>query len=196
MKIQSKKQERLNQLGELEIQQTAIFAGIVRTREVVALRSIVEKLGLGWANTYEKMKRDKYWNQLFLECDVISKDGKIRKMMCLTVFDLQEWLFKYEFPESIDLERLKLFQFRLVMEIQSALMTMLKMSMIEIERLRAIESLFLKSKLIFDEYIKEEEKAKELLSQGKEHQKRAAELKAQYLEVSTSNQLELFEEIN
>lgn len=193
MGIQIKKQEQLNQLGELDIQETLVLAGIVRMREVVALKSIVEKLGLGWSNTYEKMKRDKYWNQLFLECNAISKDGKTRKMMCLSVYDLQEWLFHYPFPESIDRQRLEAFRYRLVMEIQNALLSMLKVSMIELERLMAIEKLFLKSKSIFDEYIIEEEKAKELLTQGKEHAKRAAELKQQYFEVSRSPQLELFD---
>ena len=116
--------------------------------------------------------------------------------MCLGLMELQEWLFKYEFPNSVNQACLQDFRYRLVLEIQHALMAMLKVSMEEIRQLRAVNNLHQRSKAIFDEYLKEDEKAKELLSRGKDHQKRAAELKAQYLEVSTSNQLDLFENQN
>lgn len=190
--MNNSKSTQLNELKELKIQETSILAGLVHLRELVAIKPIAENLNLDWSSTRQRLERDHKLGQLSVLAPTISADGKKREMLCLPIGAFQDWLWGLQVTDKMNVALWEQYKKDLVLNI----LLMLKISIEEIQRLRAISTLHEKAKDAFDEYLKVDEKAKDLLNQGKEYQKRASELKAQILEITTSTQLDLFADLD
>jgi hypothetical protein len=56
LKMIKKSRPQLNQLQEFSYEKTAILAGIMTTGEAIALKPVVENLGLDWSSQLKKNK--------------------------------------------------------------------------------------------------------------------------------------------
>jgi len=63
-------------------------------QQMVAMKPIVEALGLDWGKQQELIKRDPVLSSTATVTGVVAKDGKVREMICLPLEFLNGWLFK------------------------------------------------------------------------------------------------------
>lgn len=68
---------------------------------VVALKPIVENMGIDWASQFSRIKRHPVLNSTIVMMTMVAEDGKNREMQCLPLDMLNGWLF------GIDANRVK-----------------------------------------------------------------------------------------
>ncbi|WP_399696551.1 phage antirepressor N-terminal domain-containing protein [Xenophilus sp.] len=59
----------------------------------VAMRPVVEGMGLDWASQYTKMTKDEVLGPTVVEITMVAEDGKRRAMTCIPEEYLQGWMF-------------------------------------------------------------------------------------------------------
>lgn len=123
---------QLNHLQEFSYAETAVLAGIMTTGEAIALRPVVENLGLDWSSQLKKIKRDYKLNQLWSSYKVASTDGKSYEMVCLSPANFQEWLWSIKVSENVNVELLETYKKGLVVY----LLMMLKISLDKVQELQ------------------------------------------------------------
>lgn len=132
MENQEKSRPQLNQLQEFSYEKTAILAGIMTTGEAIALKPVVENLGLDWSSQLKKIKRDHKLNQLWSSHKVVSSDGNSYEMVCASPANFQEWLWSLNVSENVNVELLETYKKGLVVY----LLSMLKMSLDKIQEIQ------------------------------------------------------------
>ncbi len=138
MKTELIKRPQLNYLQEYQYEKTAVLAGKMTTGEAIALKPVIENLGLDWSSQLKKIKRDENLSQLWSYHKMISKDGKSYDMVCLPPMFFQEWLWQLNASGNLNIELWNAYKKGLVVY----LMDMLKVSLDEVKRLRNIETLY------------------------------------------------------
>lgn len=140
---QRKTSPQLEVLQNFEFLKTPVLAGICSTGEEIALRPVVENLGLDWSGQLKVIKSHETYSQLWTSVKAISQDGKSREMVCLSPIIFQDWLWALNpKSEKFNTELWEQYKKGLVIH----LMYMLKMSLDEIKRLRSIERKYLQLK--------------------------------------------------
>ncbi|MCP4744522.1 MAG: hypothetical protein GY874_00020, partial [Desulfobacteraceae bacterium] len=61
---------------------------------LVAMKPIVEAMGIQWEAQFKLIKRDAVLNSTISIMEIVGKDGKTRQMTCLPIQYLNGWLFK------------------------------------------------------------------------------------------------------
>jgi hypothetical protein len=179
--------EQLNSLQEFEYKNTAVLAGIFRTGEMIALKPVCENLGISWSWQFEQLKNDSLLNQLFGKQKVVSKDGKSYEMVCLPPTAFQEWLWNIKSTEKTNSELLEEYKRGLVVHI----MTMLAISLNEIDRLRVVESNYNRLKVEVQQLIMIDDEGKQFTRQAKEKFKYAKNLKDVIMKRLTEGEAQL-----
>lgn len=136
MKNQKNECTQFNSLMEFEFAKTSVMAGIVHTGEMIALRPCVENLGLNWSGQLQAIKRNPEIDELCVSVKAIALDGKNREMICLSPAAFQDWLWNLN-PKSENFNRELWEQYKKGLVVH--LLTMLKISLDEINRLRNVE---------------------------------------------------------
>lgn len=67
----------------------------------VALKPIVEAIGLDWVSQYKRVQRDLVLSSTMVMMTMVAEDGKLREMLCLPLDMLNGWLF------GVDANRVK-----------------------------------------------------------------------------------------
>ncbi|MCK6414403.1 MAG: phage antirepressor N-terminal domain-containing protein [Giesbergeria sp.] len=67
----------------------------------VALKPIVEAIGLDWVSQHKRVQRDLVLSSTMVIMTMVAEDGKLREMLCLPLDMLNGWLF------GIDASRVK-----------------------------------------------------------------------------------------
>ena len=65
-------------------------------KQYVAMKPIVEGMGLDWTRQFRKITNDPVLNSTIAEMAIVAEDGKERKMICLPLDFLNGWLFKID----------------------------------------------------------------------------------------------------
>lgn len=185
------KNTQLNELQEFKIQETSILAGLVHSRELVAIKPIAENLNLDWSSTRQRLERDHKLGQLSVLAPSISADGKKRDMLCLPVGACQDWLWGLQITDKMNVALWEQYKKDLVMTV----MMMLKISLEEIQSSQ-VEKEFLKETAALSvRYIKEQEELNKMESDTKEKKRLVNELRNEILERQLNHsQLTLFKE--
>lgn len=170
--------EQLETLKEYKFQETPVLAGMVRMIELIAVKPIVENLGLSWSGAYERIQRDPNLSQLFVSAKTTAEDGKQREMICMKPTDLQNWLWNLNKTENMNVQLWEEYKKGLVVH----LLMMLKISLDEVQRLRNIEEDFGIMKAMVTEFIQETEEGQNYSTMAKEKFKNAKSMKSAILE--------------
>lgn len=85
--------QQLDKLQKVEFEKTTIFATLNAIGGVVALKPVVENLGLSWPAQQRVIKNDHKLNQLLLSYPSVGMDGKVRDMLCMKHDDFNDWLW-------------------------------------------------------------------------------------------------------
>ncbi|MDB4919859.1 phage antirepressor N-terminal domain-containing protein [Mucilaginibacter sp.] len=178
MENQRKQKPQLNYLQEFNFEKTPILAGIVTTRELIALRPIVENLGLDWSYQLKKLKMDDAGDQLWSYAKVLSADNKPREMVCMAPFEFQNWLYEITPSDNMNIHVWSSYKKGLVLFI----MDMLKTSLDEVLRLRGIETEFTLLKKDVIEYMSTDNEGKDASKLAKEKFKEAGSIKKRILD--------------
>lgn len=64
--------------------------------QYVAMKPIVEAMGLDWSRQFRKITNDPVLNSTVAEMAMVAEDGRERKMICLPLDFLNGWLFKID----------------------------------------------------------------------------------------------------
>lgn len=67
----------------------------------VAMKPIVENIGLDWVSQHKKIQRSEILNSTMVMMTIVAEDGKKREMLCLPLDYLNGWLF------GVDAKRVK-----------------------------------------------------------------------------------------
>ena len=126
-----KSSPQLNLLKQYEFEQTHVLAGINTIGEVVALKPIIENLGLDWSSQLRVIKNDPKINQLWCNVPAIGSDGKTREMVCMNHDNFNDWLWALN-PKSdrFNIELWECYKKGLVIY----LLSMLKISLDELQK--------------------------------------------------------------
>lgn len=167
MENQQTTSEQLVPLKEYNYAGTTVIAGISRTLEVIALKSVCENLRISWSWQFEQLKNDSHLSQLFGKEKIMSKDGKTYDMICLPYHEFQNWLWSLKPTPKMNIELWEEYKKGLVVY----LLMMLKVSLDEIKRLRRIEKLYHEQLLMVNELIGYNDEALEATRRGRERRK-------------------------
>jgi hypothetical protein len=160
---------------------------------MVPVRPICVNLGLDRKWQQEKIKSTPELLQLGGTFKAMANDGKSYEMLCLNLRGIQMWL--WSISDTPNLNKLLLEEYRkyLAIDIQEVLSGMLKVSLDEVERLRALNTVNTQSLEIARQYMEAEEQGRELTRQAKDFFKQAKDLKQEFVKSrETPNQLQLF----
>jgi hypothetical protein len=135
MKNELKTSPQLNVLQQYEYSGTSVLAGISPLGEMIAIKPICENLGIDRKWQQDKIKSDPYLNSTGGMMKVLAADGKMREMFCLPPEAFQSWLFDITATETVNHMVWNQYKKGLVIH----LLMMLKISLDEVKRLRAVE---------------------------------------------------------
>jgi hypothetical protein len=183
---EEKKYTQLNVLQDYEFAKTAVIAGNVHSRELIALKPIAENLGLSWSAVQQKLKRDKNATQLSVYANVTSADGKQREMLCLDANQLQDWLWSINPIDSLNQELLEVYKKGLVIY----LIKSLHMTLDELNKVKGIADEYVTLKNVVTQYINANEQGKELTKKAKEYFKQSNILQKKITERMNENNLD------
>ena len=148
------------------------------TGEAIALKPIVENLGLDWSSQLKRLKRDDQKSQLWSYQKFIADDKKSYDMVCMAPVNFQSWLWAFLPSENLNFDLLDFYKQGLVVHI----LLMLKVSLNEVQRLRAMEQDFSLMKDMVTEFITETVDAQNLNSQAKEKFRNAKKMREDLLD--------------
>ena len=168
------------QLGYLQIfeyEKTPVVAGKMTIGDSIALKPIVENLGLDWSSQRKRIERDEKFSQLWSSEKAIAADGKPREMVCLPPIYFQEWLWSLNISENLNIQLWETYKKGLVVY----LMEMLKISLDEVRKLRKISNAY--DELVEDtkSYFDATDESLELRKQAKEISNRQKEIRQRIL---------------
>lgn len=166
MKNQTNTRPQLNSLQKFEFAKTSVMAGLMTTGEAIALKPVVENLGLDWSSQLKRVKRNYNDDQLW-SSKVQSKDGKSYDMICMSPTIFQDWLWSLNTSDNLNIELWEIYKKGLVVQ----LLIMLRISLDEIKRLRRIESLYKAQKNDMISILGMDEEAAEARRRGAERRK-------------------------
>ncbi|MFC0179006.1 phage antirepressor N-terminal domain-containing protein [Thorsellia kenyensis] len=89
-----------NQLSTVVIfKGSSLITTKIKGIEYVAMRPVIEGIGLDWASQSTKLKRAAH---KFNCCDIatVAQDGKLRQMLCIPLKKLNGWLFSIN-PQKV-----------------------------------------------------------------------------------------------
>ncbi len=139
---------QLEILNRYEFHETTVLAGISAIGEMIALKPIVENLGLDWSAQLRVIKNDYKMNQLWSNMKAVGADGKLREMICMNPYNFNDWLHELN-PKSENLNVGLLQEYRKGLVLH--LMMMLKISLDELQKSSSIKESFLELKKLNDE---------------------------------------------
>ena len=82
-----------HQLVTVDFHGQSILAIVHDGKPHVALRPIVENIGLDWAAQYTRINRHQVLKSTVVVMTMVAEDGKTREMLCLPLSMLNGWLF-------------------------------------------------------------------------------------------------------
>lgn len=123
---------QLNKLEAYEIEKTVVLAGFMSTVEVIALKPVVENLGLDWSGQLKRLKREDPTGQLWTFEKFVTEDKKSRDMVCMTFFNFQDWLHDIIPSENMNVQLWTLYKKRLII----TLLELFRASLDEVVKLR------------------------------------------------------------
>lgn len=167
----STKHTQLDSLQEFEFSKTAVMACNTHTGEMIALKHVVENLGLNWSGQLQAIKRNQNLFQLCASVKAVAADGKKYEMICLPPFAFQDWLWSLSTSsENFNLPLWEEYKKGLVMH----LVLMLRISLDEVQRLRVIERKYtsLKSKVGMMMSIEEQVNESRKIARERSYEKR------------------------
>lgn len=82
-----------NQLVTVDFHGQSLVAVLIDGKPHVALRPIVENIGLDWAAQYTRINRHQVLKSTVVVMAMVAEDGKTRSMVCLPLDMLNGWLF-------------------------------------------------------------------------------------------------------
>jgi C4-dicarboxylate-specific signal transduction histidine kinase len=188
--MSAKTTPQFNMLFQYEYEQTPILAGINSIGNMIALKPIVENLGLDWAGHLRVIKNDPKLNQLWSMVPAVGSDGKIREMVCMNHQNFNDWLWGMNIKsENFKNDLWESYKKGLVIYI----LTMLKISLDKVQELQ-VESGYVKEirdtqKQIDELDTKIAEKSSDLTELKRERKNLDEKLK--YLLRNNPNQLKL-----
>ncbi len=145
---------QLNLLNQYEYDQTPVLAGINSIGHMIALKPIVENLGLDWAGHLRVIKNDPKTNQLWSMVPAIGTDGKTRDMVCMNQDNFNDWLWALNpKSENFKMDLWESYKKGLLIYI----LTMLKISLDELQKGQSINDSFKELRKL-NEQKKEEER--------------------------------------
>jgi hypothetical protein len=130
---------QLNILKQYEFEKTPVLAGINTIGHMVALKPIVENMGLDWSAQLRVIKNDPNLYQLCHNIPATGADGKTREMICMTHTDFNNWLWSLSpKSENFKTDLWESYKKGLIIYI----LTMLKISLDELGKTQAITDSF------------------------------------------------------
>jgi len=103
---QKAQQEKERALEKIPFYGDEIIAIYENGKVWVALRPIVENLGLNWSKQYRKILADPVLSSTVAQKATVAQDGKERKLLCLPVEYLNGFLFKIN-PNKVKDEKVR-----------------------------------------------------------------------------------------
>lgn len=82
-----------NQLVTVDFHDQSIVAILHDGKLHVALKPLVENIGLQWEAQYKRLQRNLVLKSTMSVMDMVAEDGKTREMLCLPLSMLNGWLF-------------------------------------------------------------------------------------------------------
>lgn len=165
VETQTKTMTQLNVLRDFTFAKTAVMASISDTGEMIALKSVVENLGLNWSAALRTIKANPNFDQLCHLQKALADDGKSREMVCLPPSAFQDWLWGLKQSENLNVQLWEEYKKGLVVH----LLMMLKVSLEEVQRLRRVEEKFHLLKKHFALFAEKSEMGSELSKLAKEN---------------------------
>lgn len=82
-----------HQLVTVDFHGQSILASAIDGKPYVALKPLVENIGLQWEAQYKRLQRNPVLKSTMSVMDMVAEDGKTREMLCLPLSMLNGWLF-------------------------------------------------------------------------------------------------------
>jgi len=82
-----------HQLVTVDFHGQSIIATAIDGKPYVALKPLVENIGLQWEAQYKRLQRNPVLKSTMSVMDMVAEDGKQREMLCLPLSMLNGWLF-------------------------------------------------------------------------------------------------------
>lgn len=182
---------QLEVLNKYEFSKTEVLAGNIHTLDLIALKPVVQNLGLNWSGAHQKIMRDLKLSKLCVTAKQISTDGKSYEMVCMSPTNFQNWLWSLTPTANMNVTLWEEYKKGLVIYI----LEMLKISLDEIKRLRFVqkENEYLKSRIMMSKELGE--KAKQASVEKREGYKMKKEIDEELYNIAKgegSNQMTMF----
>lgn len=91
----------MNQVQNISFHGQTVSVFSQNKTQYVAMRPIVENIGLSWDSQFKKIQRHEILNSTVVMMTMVAPDGKKREMLCLPLDYLNGWLF------GVDARRVK-----------------------------------------------------------------------------------------
>jgi len=159
-----KQQPQLNELQKFRYAKTDVLAGLVTTGEAIALKPVIENLGLDWSSQLKRIKRDPVLNKLWSYVKTKSSDGKSYDMVCFSPMVFQDWIYGINVSDNLNVALWEEYKKGLVVY----LLMMLKMSLDKIEDLQHSDTALARLKILHAKKKEIERQEKEIRHDLKE----------------------------
>jgi hypothetical protein len=101
-----------NSLINVSFNNQSITAFVNNGEPVVALKPIIENLGIDWVSQYKRIQRHPVLNSTMVMMTTVAEDGKMREMVCLPLDYLNGWLFGIDASRVNDKSRDKVIAYQ------------------------------------------------------------------------------------
>lgn len=91
----------MNQVQNISFHGQTVAVFSQNNQHYVAMKPIVENIGLDWVSQHKKIQRNEILNSTMVMMTIVAEDGKKREMLCLPLDYLNGWLF------GVDAQRVK-----------------------------------------------------------------------------------------
>lgn len=91
----------MNQVQNISFHGQTVSVFSQNNQHYVAMKPIVENIGLDWVSQHKKIQRNEILNSTMVMMTIVAEDGKKREMLCLPLDYLNGWLF------GVDAKRVK-----------------------------------------------------------------------------------------
>nr|DAI31846.1 MAG TPA: hypothetical protein [Caudoviricetes sp.] len=91
----------MNQVQNISFHGQTVSVFSQNNQHYVAMKPIVENIGLDWVSQHKKIQRSEILNSTMVMMTIVAEDGKKREMLCLPLDYLNGWLF------GVDVKRVK-----------------------------------------------------------------------------------------
>lgn len=101
LRMYSKGNFIMNQVQNISFHGQTVSVFSKNNQHYVAMKPIVENIGLDWVSQHKKIQRSEILNSTMVMMTIVAEDGKKREMLCLPLDYLNGWLF------GVDARRVK-----------------------------------------------------------------------------------------